>query len=267
MNGQAIPGYYWDADKKKYFKIQSQNAARGFDLKYSLDNIRKEERKQRKQKAVAARSDKIRKERVVRRNPNSITQTNIDRELGSKRHSFYFSNLWADACAFGIDTRPKQVVRRRADYGPIRLFDLDTVSGAVYTAQGSNCITMQNQSKSPHHYHQLTRTNSTVSSLTYLPVTGTLAVTTYGSNYVPEVLLCDPGTHQPVSHRPDMQTSFCFKTHKLGVTVSTKPNNFFLIVRSPKVCHLGLYCDLDSICPTHNLHPIPLSRKHHTSNR
>ncbi|USP80715.1 hypothetical protein yc1106_07989 [Curvularia clavata] len=213
MNGQAIPGYYWDAEKKKYFKIQSQNAARGFDLKYSLDNIRKEERKQRIQKAVAARSDKIRKERVVRRNLNSITQTNIDRELGSKRSSVYLSNLWTDACAFGIDARPKQVVSRRADSGPIRLFDLDPVSGAIYAVYGSNSVTMQTKRtgidswdmdidysssdrrplENTYACQEVERPKSTVSSLTYLPATGALAVTTYGSDYHPEILLSDPG--------------------------------------------------------------------------
>lgn len=234
MNGQAIPGYYWDVDKKKYFKIQSQNAARGFDLKYSLTNIKKEEHKQRIRKAVAARSDKIRKERVVRRNPNSITQANIDRELGSKRCSFYLSNLWTDACAFGIDARPKQIVSRRADSGPTRLFDRDPVSGAIYTVQGSNSVIMQ-PSENSNAYRTLTRTASTVSSLTYLPATGTVAATTNGSDWAPEICLSNPGSEQPVSHSHDMQTRSSFKSRELGETAGIDANHFFPIVRRPKL--------------------------------
>ncbi|EUC36341.1 hypothetical protein COCCADRAFT_88542 [Bipolaris zeicola 26-R-13] len=220
MNGQLIPGFYWDPEKKKYFKIQSQNAARGLDLRYSAENIRKAEHKEKIQKAAAARSSKIRKERVVRRNPNSIIQTSIERELGSKRRSYYFNNLWTDVCAFGINTRPKQVISRRPCHASIRVFDRDPVSRTIYAVQGSNSVNMQRiRTKddpptmetdpsdyydpllaNPYAFHpwdEVTRTTSTASSLTYLPATGALAVTTYGSDRPPEVWLSDPERDQP----------------------------------------------------------------------
>ena len=223
MNGQPIPGYYWDTEKNKYFKIQSQNAARGFDLKYSLDNIRKEERKERIHKAATARSNKIRKERVVRRYPNSFAQTNIEREIGFKRRSFYFNGPWTDAAALRIDSDPKQVISRRPCHGSIRVFDQDPVSKTIYAVQGSNSVNMQRmrtdedppvmptdpsdyydpQLSNPYAFHpwdEVTRTTSIASSLTYLPATGALAVTSFGSDRPPEVWLSDPERDPPVSH-------------------------------------------------------------------
>ena len=47
---------------------------------------------------------------------------------------------------------------------------------------------------------EVTRTTSTVSSLSFLPHTGALAVTTYGSDRPPELWLSDPGLDDPVSH-------------------------------------------------------------------
>ncbi|KAI4682829.1 hypothetical protein J4E81_009450 [Alternaria sp. BMP 2799] len=167
MNGQPIPGYFWDAEKKKYFRIQNQTAAQGSNLKYSSANIKKTERKERIQNVALARSNKLKKERVVRRNPNSFAQTNIDREIGLKRRSRYVHGLWPDACAAGIEQRPEKVLPPCG----LRLFAKDPVHHTIYTVQ--------------------------VSSLSFLPATGALAVTTYGSDRPPEVWLSDPGRDDP----------------------------------------------------------------------
>ncbi|KAI4608394.1 hypothetical protein J4E83_009199 [Alternaria metachromatica] len=167
MNGQPIPGYFWDAEKKKYFRIQTQTAAQGSNLKYSSANIKKTERKERIQNVALARSNKLKKERVVRRNTNSFAQTNIDREIGLKRRSRYVHGLWPDACAAGIQERPEKVLPPCG----LRLFAKDPVHHTIYAVQ--------------------------VSSLSFLPATGALAVTTYGSDRPPEVWLSDPGRDDP----------------------------------------------------------------------
>ncbi|KAI4706408.1 hypothetical protein J4E89_008823 [Alternaria sp. Ai002NY15] len=131
MNGQPIPGYFWDAEKKKYFRIQNQTAAQGSNLKYSSANIKKTERKERIQNVALARSNKLKKERVIRRNPNSFAQTNIDRELGLKRQSRYVHGLWPDACAAGIEQRPEKVLPPCG----LRLFAKDPVHHTIYTVQ------------------------------------------------------------------------------------------------------------------------------------
>ncbi|KAF1828741.1 hypothetical protein BDW02DRAFT_206628 [Decorospora gaudefroyi] len=216
MNGQALPGFYWDSEKKKYFKIQSQNAARGLDLKYSLDNIRKEERKERIQNATNARSNQIRKERVVRRNQNSFAYSHVEREIGTRRQSYYLQNTWPDACTSGISSRPADVISRRPSHAPIRLFDRDPISKTVYIVQGSNSVGKQrlradeetlqdepdlNEYTDPRLWNawdlrpwdEVYRTTSTTSSLCYMPATGALAATSYGSDRPPEIWLTDPG--------------------------------------------------------------------------
>jgi len=218
MNGQPIPGYFWDAEKKKYFRIQNQTAAQGSNLKYSSANIKKTERKERIQNVALARSNKLKKERVVRRNPNSFAQTNIDREIGLKRRSRYIHGLWPDACAAGFQKRPEKVLPPCG----LRLFAKDPVHHTIYTVQGENSVHRQTADRgspsvpSEDYYsipkssslksiyswyprEEVTRTTSTVSSLSFLPATGALAVTTYGSDRPPEVWLSDPGRDDPVS--------------------------------------------------------------------
>jgi len=213
MNGQPIPGYFWDAEKKKYFRIQNQTAAQGSNLKYSSANIKKTERKERIQNVALARSNKLKKERVIRRNPNSFAQTNIDREIGLRRRSRYIHGLWPDACAAGIQKRPQKVLPPCG----LRLFAKDPVHHTIYTVQGENSVHMQPAYRGDFytsiadqelvlqgiygHYprDEVTRTTSTVSSLSFLPATGALAVTTYGSDRPPEVWLSDPGRDDPVS--------------------------------------------------------------------
>lgn len=221
MNGQPIPGFYFDPEKKKYFRIQGQVAARDLNLKYSLDNIRKEERKERLQKAAAARSHKIRKERVVRRHASSFAQTNVEREIGVKRPSLYVHNLWPDACVFGVSNRPKQILDRPYA-ASLRYFDRDPVSKTMYAVHGENRVKRrrihsengppapkQDPETAEHHdfwplnrysfetWDELSRTTSTVSSLCYLPATGALATTTYGSDRAPVVYLTDPERDGP----------------------------------------------------------------------
>ncbi|KAF2024013.1 hypothetical protein EK21DRAFT_79675 [Setomelanomma holmii] len=221
MNGQAIPGFYWDAEKKKYFKIQTAAAAREQNLKYSAENIKKNERKERDQKIATVQSQRKQRERVTRKH-GSLTQICQDRELGTRRRSYYLQSLWPDACAYGVLTRPKRVVEKPS--GPIiRLFDRDPVTKTVYVVHGDNSIKrrrMNPKEEGPplpnldldgdevlqptpltqysfEPWDELQRTTSTVSSLNYLPTTGALAVTTYGSDRPPVVYLSDPDRDGP----------------------------------------------------------------------
>lgn len=221
MNGQAIPGFYWDPEKNKYFKIQSANASRDLNLVYSAQNIRKKERDERVQRVTSARIQKARKERVVRVNVDNITQTCLERELGLRRRSFYVQSTWPDACMHGVSTRPKRIVDKPAG-APIRRFDRDPVSRTLYIVEGDNRIKRRrihtnNGPPLPSRdleddeyldelplneylfepWDELQRTTSTVSSLTYLPATGALATTTYGSDRPPVVYLSDPERDGP----------------------------------------------------------------------
>ncbi|KAH7074001.1 hypothetical protein BKA63DRAFT_416454 [Paraphoma chrysanthemicola] len=221
MNGQAIPGFYWDPEKKKYFKIQSAAASRDQNLKYSAQNIRKNERRERVQGAAKAKATRVRKERVTRQHGN-LTQTCIERESGSRRRSYYVQSLWPNACAYGISAVPKRVVEKPPGPG-VRLFDRDPISKTLYVVHGDNSIKRRRHHTSTdgpplpevHHdeedyyssiplnpysfepWDELQRTTSTVSSLTYLPTSGALAATTYGSDRPPVVYLSDPDRDGP----------------------------------------------------------------------
>ncbi|CAA9963854.1 hypothetical protein PTMSG1_07213 [Pyrenophora teres f. maculata] len=218
MNGQPIPGYFFDEEKKKYFKIQTRTASQGSEFKYSVDNIKKLERKEHIQNISIARSNKVRKERVVRRNPNSFVLTHVEREIGIKRNLAYIQHLWPDACAFGIKSQPQQVITTTPSQPSIRLFDRDPISHSIYAIHGSNSVREQKirsnnirelgesdevydlSLDNPYAFYpwdEIGRMTSIVSSLRYLPATGALAVTTLGSDRPPELWFCDPGRDEP----------------------------------------------------------------------
>jgi hypothetical protein len=221
MNGQQIPGFYWDPEKKKYFKIQSATASRDLDLKYSAQAIRKKERDERVQSTASAHSQRARRERVTRQHGGNVTQTCFDRETGSRRRSFYVQYTWPDACVYGMSTRPKKIIDNPS--GPlIRRFDRDPVSKTMYIVHGDNSIKrrrvhakngpplpgqdldedgylddMPLNEYSFEPWDELQRTTSTVSSLSFLPASGALAATTFGSDRPPVVYLSDPERDGP----------------------------------------------------------------------
>ncbi|KAF3002922.1 hypothetical protein E8E13_002938 [Curvularia kusanoi] len=221
MNGQHIPGFYFDKEKGKYFKIQSQAAARGLNLKYSTSNLVKERRKENAQRTATAKKARTQKERVVRRHAHSFVQTDLDREIGFKRRSVYLQHTWPEACMSGVPSAPGPVTSSD-DHGVIRFFDRDPVSKTIYAVFGENGIrrrhyvgndqasNLQNPearrklralgTESRYGYYawdEIGRTTSTVSSFQYLPNSGALALTTIGSDRPPIVHLSDPERDGP----------------------------------------------------------------------
>ncbi|KAF1917835.1 hypothetical protein BDU57DRAFT_514303 [Ampelomyces quisqualis] len=226
MNGQAIPGFYWDPEKKKYFKIQSATASRDANLKYSAQNIRKREKQERVQSIVSARKQRVRKERVARRHVHDVTQICVQREIGLNRRSNYAKCVWPDAILYGLSQRPQKVLDRLGA-APAPRFVRDPVSKTLYIQYGDDSIIrlrpyrdgdppLPSRMLNPLHilydmerddgritvytpevWEEIHRTTSAVSSLTYLPATGSLATTTYGSDRPPTVILSDPVRNGP----------------------------------------------------------------------
>lgn len=219
MNGQPIPGFFYDTEKKKYFKIQSAAASRDLDLEYSAENIRKRERVQNIQRVAADRVRKTRRERVVRRHASNLTQIRVEQEIGLRRQSAYVQCTWPTACMSGVTAKPEEVLSRPEP--AIQLFDRDPRLKAIFSIHGDNriiCNDLENQfirdaidshvgidapvlpSGYRHDYENETemgRTASSVSSISYLPVTGALAVTTYGHDTSPVVHLSNPDEDEP----------------------------------------------------------------------
>lgn len=225
MNGQPIPGFYFDQDKGKYFRIQSQEAARDFDLKYSTSNLVKERRKENVHRTATAKKARTQKERVVRRHAHSFVQTDLDRELGFKGKPVYLQNIWPEACMSGVSSTPEPVTSSD-DQGVLRFFDRDPVSRTIYAVCGENDVkrrhylsnaqagilqkqearrrprALDTQSRYGYHsWDEIGRTTSTVSSFQYMPNSGALALTTFGSERPPIVHLSDPERDGPHIHQ------------------------------------------------------------------
>jgi hypothetical protein len=216
MNGQDIPGFYFDTEKKKYFQIQNAQATRHQHLDYSAESIRKKQRTERLHRTATAQIQRTRKERVIRHDAGHLTQTCLEREIGFKRRPVYMQASWPNACVSGVSAKPKMIVERPK--APIRLFDQDAASGTIYAVHGDNSIQrrrihikggpplpspdmdleiMSLNAYSFEPWDELQRTTSTVSSLCYLPATGAIATTTYGSDRPPVVCLSDPERDGP----------------------------------------------------------------------
>ncbi|KAI8943361.1 hypothetical protein NX059_001376 [Plenodomus lindquistii] len=229
MNGQPIPGFYYDEAKKKYFKIQSANASRHLDLRYSAENIRKRERVDKIKEAAAARVSKTRKERVVRHHANNLTNTCIEREIGLRRTSAILHRLWPNACMYGYAPLP-HIAMPRPTRTTVRYFQHDPTDSYLFAVHGDNLVAWhaplhsldeastedgsqsvqstepyataftgsESHSSNSSMYTLEDRSNevalmtSPVSSLNLVPGTGALVVTTYGSHSPAVVHLSDP---------------------------------------------------------------------------
>ncbi|KAF2688937.1 hypothetical protein K458DRAFT_385098 [Lentithecium fluviatile CBS 122367] len=238
MDGREIPGFYYDRDNGKYYKILEPHNAPGPAAKYTSQNIKLEQQKLSAQKDAAIRTTKRQQETVVRRYlKNSLFQATLDREIGSRRASYYTKNIWPDACASRLAGEPHDIVtippRSR-----LRHFDRDPVTRTLYAVHGDNKIKSL-RSKPPTYFdpaadddndwggtvipkacstkllstpitirprlyneygrtwHDLATLTSPISSLSILPTSSALAATTYGSDRPPVVYFCDPDTDGP----------------------------------------------------------------------
>lgn len=222
MNGREIPGFYFDPELKKYFRIQRPQHGPRPESKYTLEKVRKEQKKQRVEKDKEAYLKRREKQTVIKRHArDSLTKASLDREVGHRGRSYYFQNVWPDACISGMRSKPRKIVDRPPD-SSIRYFDRDPHSKTLYTVHGDNKIKRRRlntpggvppppleldlESYAEHlplneysfePWDELAQLTSPISSLTYLPASGALAATTYGSDRPPVVYLSDPDRDGP----------------------------------------------------------------------
>lgn len=65
MNLGNLPGYYWDEDKQKYFKIQANHQV-PTDAKYAKTSVKREDRAKKKRR-IAQQEQRIRHTQTVKR--------------------------------------------------------------------------------------------------------------------------------------------------------------------------------------------------------
>ena len=122
----VLPGFYYDAEKKKYFKIQANHvAALGSASKYSKAAVKKEAEEQREQKRRKLFEQRERKTRVKR---SRVLESplggvwGITRELGvTKFESSTIMTAWAQ----GLQRKEVSNFRHRDGTSGIFVFDTD----------------------------------------------------------------------------------------------------------------------------------------------
>ncbi|KAM3422781.1 hypothetical protein BST61_g263 [Cercospora zeina] len=89
MNRGNIPGYYFDEEKKKYFKITSDHAA-PIDAKYSKANVQREKQEKRALKKQKFEERVIRKQTVnqAKSLTSALLKTTLQRELGHRTDGY-----------------------------------------------------------------------------------------------------------------------------------------------------------------------------------
>ena len=115
MNIGSIPGFFWDDERQKYFKIQANHVVPQ-GARYSSGSVKKENRKAKKRK-IEDRKRLKRHQHTVKRSPilqNAITGgTGLGREHGTATES---SNLDQQDTAIISQLRPTAVTVRLPGY-------------------------------------------------------------------------------------------------------------------------------------------------------
>ncbi|KUL84779.1 hypothetical protein ZTR_07273 [Talaromyces verruculosus] len=78
MNGRPIPGFYWDPEKKKYFRVQANHVAPA-GSQYSREAVKRRKLDNERQVAIDRR---VRRERVRRSRCMDYTVTRLGHEIG-----------------------------------------------------------------------------------------------------------------------------------------------------------------------------------------
>ena len=86
MNLGHIPGYYYDDEKKKYFKTQADHVAPG--LKHSKSNVKREQRDAKRRRTDAKQEERRSEQTISRRVTRhpTLASTSLNREVGTRRN-------------------------------------------------------------------------------------------------------------------------------------------------------------------------------------
>ena len=199
-----------DPEKKKYFPIRSGPRVPP-DYQYTHANVKKQLLKEESSKREVHRAKRRKKETVVSHNErNYLSRAYFERELGKRKPSYYLQHVWPGASVSGYE--PNVIKKPQS----IRYFDRDPNSPYLYTVVGENEVQRQLTEDvpdfdsedipafSPEYFDRqrvypqsLARMTSPVSSFHYLPASGALVVTSWGSDRPPVVYFTDPDRDGP----------------------------------------------------------------------
>ncbi|KAF2464628.1 uncharacterized protein BDR25DRAFT_296593 [Lindgomyces ingoldianus] len=211
MDGREIPGFYFDEDKKKYFRITTGHT--GTTTVYTADKLKSKEKHKCRATAKADKQKQAQKETIRSHNTflPYLARSCLAREIGARpQRSYYAQHAWSAAVASGF-----QPVVLAPESLP-RYWDIDPVTNCLYVAcedgsvRHARLMTAAQRRNQPQHKRapsiqyenfklaqMLSRLTSQISSLNYVPTSGTLVVTTLGGDRPPIVHLSDPGRDSP----------------------------------------------------------------------
>jgi len=192
---QEIPGYHRDPETGKYYKIVKGHAATPSQAKHTQGAVEKSKRHAAAKEQHRVRAIQQKKQTVVERQ-RLLSSGGLEREIGARKSSYFMRSIWPDACASTLRSEPRLVTR--PPKASIRLFDQDPDTRTIYAVEGENTIKRRkfisstlDSSDSAHHrcyeWDSLASLTSEISSLIYLPLSGALAATSYGSDRPPVV--------------------------------------------------------------------------------
>ncbi|KAF2652836.1 hypothetical protein K491DRAFT_760114 [Lophiostoma macrostomum CBS 122681] len=214
MDGRELPGFYWDSEKKRYFKVLPGYKAPP-DAKYSKENIKKQREADKAKMKEDSHLRQRRKQTVmVPRDKSRLHRVYHDGEIGHRRRSYYQQHVWPSACASQLESH--RVLESHA----IKYFAGENTSKTIYTVIGEVAVYSQNPAEVPvgadyggkvrqhdnrhwslrpfpYHATAIARMTSPVSSINSLPSSGGLVVTTLGAERPPVVYLTDPERDGP----------------------------------------------------------------------
>jgi hypothetical protein len=90
MNLGNIPGYYWDEEKKKYFKITADHAVESRQ-KYTKSNVRHEKQVAKRRK-IEQREQEKRQAQTIKRMQMMLLSPNCATRMCLRRKSTYLSS-------------------------------------------------------------------------------------------------------------------------------------------------------------------------------
>ncbi|THX86956.1 hypothetical protein D6D04_01110 [Aureobasidium pullulans] len=140
MAQREIPGFYYDAEKGKYFQVQANHIAPQ-GAKYSHENVRKEKEQSRKRKRSAALKQKremqtVRRSRVL--DSASAAGIGLWREQGHSHFANYEARIAAMAAQFqGYETLSLKSCESCGKRDNIHDFFIDDELDAILMALGS----------------------------------------------------------------------------------------------------------------------------------
>ncbi|OCL09215.1 hypothetical protein AOQ84DRAFT_439124, partial [Glonium stellatum] len=139
MDGRDIPGFYYDQERKKYFKILPNHHAPPSGSKYAKGNIKKRTEESKKRKLSEAFANQKRQQQVQQ---STVLQSpiarSLERELGRRPNTSQIRHDWAKASAHGLQSR---VITYSNDTdSEILHFDIDPITRSLIVGRANNQI-------------------------------------------------------------------------------------------------------------------------------